>query len=723
LALALTLAFIPIGAAFWLDAAREQREGAAETRARLARVVESAEREQRQLLVSAERELIAWTRTPAVRDGSRAACESALATLIRSTPEYVFPTRIDAKGIITCGGTNPASIGLSVAANPLFPMVMASDSAIVGDYMRSSVLPEPLMPVNVAVRDSDGRSAGVLSVGIRMRWLTALAARSDLPPETVIALVDDRGLVLARIPDGGYVGQVLPDGYTSEQLRQGRTGGLNDGVSFDNIPRVIAFTRLPSPSTRGVGLSASVPLATLTAAIDARQRQRFSLFAIALLATALVAWAATRALLAGDVATVARAAERIGTGDFGVRTGVTTAAQEVRQLADAVDGMASRLGEREARALQAQKLESLGRLAGGIAHDFNNLLTAIVGNVEETRDVLPAGSPERRNLDDALDATRRSGALTKQLLTFARRDEVPATATLVGPVVHETMHLLERTLGAAIAIHVEVTGNPVALLDRGRLEQALLNLSLNARDAMPTGGTLRLRVRRDDEEPPPGLSSDDGWVRVDVADSGTGMTPEVRARLFEPFFTTKPVGQGTGLGLAMVYATMQQMGGTVTVRTATGAGTVVTLWLRAAATAESATPVSRAVAPASPGRVLLAEDEPSVRALAVRVLRRAGYSVEEAPNGAAALALLEAGGASAYDVLLTDLVMPALGGVALATAARKMRPDLPVVMMTGYAGTDEPAALLAMPHTALLEKPFDVSNLLNAVAQVRQDQG
>jgi signal transduction histidine kinase len=715
----MALAFVPVLAALVLDAIRERREAATSVRARLVRFVENAEREQRSLLVAGARALSVWGRTPAVRDGAPAACEAALTQLVRVNPEFVFPTRISARGVVVCGGTGPEAVGRDVSGNPLFPVVMASDTAIVGEYLRSQVLAEPLMPLNLAVRSADGAPAGVLSLGIRMRWLSDLATRSDLPEGGVITLVDDRGQVIARLPDDEhFTGQVLPSGYTSTQLRLGRLGGVEDGVSFDNVPRAIAFAQLPSPPGRRVGVSVSVPLASLTRAADARFARRLAVFAFALLATGLVGWAATGVLLSRDVRAVAAAATRIGTGDFAVRTGVGRGAREIRQLADAVDAMAAQLGEREARALQAQKLESLGRLAGGIAHDFNNLLTAIVGNVEDVRDDQAPGSLSRESLDAALDATRRGAALTKQLLTFARRDAVPALPAAVAPIVHDLVRLLQRTLGESITVHVDVDGDPAALVDRARLEQALLNLALNARDAMPQGGRLTIRVLRADREAPPGAAPEDGWVRVDVADTGTGMTPEVQARLFEPFFTTKPVGQGSGLGLAMVYATMQQVGGAVTVRTATGAGTVVTLWLRAAA-APAPTHAPAASPGRAAGRVLLAEDEPSVRTLAVRVLTRAGFTVTDAPDGASALARLRADGAEAFDVLVTDLVMPGMGGVALATSARELRPDLPVVLMTGYAGTEAPAALLDTPHTTLLEKPFDLGGLLAAVARVR----
>ncbi|MCU0623899.1 MAG: ATP-binding protein, partial [Gemmatimonadaceae bacterium] len=727
LVLVLGLGALPIVAALLFDGARERREVASDTRARLSRLIEAADREQRALVSAAERELLLWSRDPAIRRGDRAACEQAMVRLVRTTPDLVFPTRIGASGRVDCGGTSTAAIGRDVSANPLFRLVMDSAGAVVGPYLRSAVLPEPLMPVNLRVTDDAGRPTGVLSVGVRMRWLADLAARSDLPAGTVITLLDETGLVIQRIPDEGWTGQTLPQGYTAGRLRQGDRGGVEDGTSFDNIRRVIAWTKLPGPPRPRIGVSASLPLANLSAAPDARLRRRLALLAVALVIGLLVSWFATGALVAQDVGRVAVAAERIGTGDFTVRTGVGHAASEVQQLAEAIDHMAARLGAREERALRSQKLESIGRLAGGIAHDFNNLLTAISGNVEDVRDTLPAGSPERDSLDLALDATRRSGALTRQLLAFSRRDAVQAAPLALRPVLDETAQLLRRTLGREIRVEVLGPADLAVSADRGRLEQAVLNLALNARDAMPGGGTLTLAADADPlgpsgEAAAPATGA--GWVRLDVRDTGTGMSPEIRARLFEPFFTTKPVGQGTGLGLAMVYATVQQFGGSIGVTTAPGAGTTFSLWLpavtvpRPLAVAATAAVPSRPKAPRAAGQVLLVDDEPGVRMLAARVLRREGYVVHEAGDGEEALRLAGDGMLGDLDALVTDLVMPRLGGVALAQALRVRRPDLPVVMITGYAGGTAPEAVLATERTLLLEKPFEVAALLAAVASV-----
>ncbi|MDX2182779.1 MAG: ATP-binding protein [Gemmatimonadaceae bacterium] len=692
----------------------------------LTQLVRDAAREQQRVLSSGQAVLRAWTQVQDIVSGDRAACERAFARLRPDSSDLVFPTRVSARGILDCGGTASTSIGLDLSTEPLFDRVLTSDSTMIGEYLRSTVLPEPLVALNAKLRDPRGRVTGILSVGMRMRWVSELAERVGVTRGAVVLLVDETGLILARHPDAGLVGTVHPEGTIATSLRVGKLAGFQDARSRDSVPRRIAFARLPGPPTKRVAIGVGVPVAEVTAAADARLRQSLALLLASMAAAALVAWWAADRLILRDMRALIGAADRIGTGDFSSRSGVRDAPEEVQRLSTAIDQMARRLGEREERQLQAQKLESIGRLAGGIAHDFNNLLTAITGNVEDVRDGLPPGSPERESLDLALDATRRSGALTRQLLTFARRDALQATPMALGPVAEETAVLLRRTLGTSITVEVRSDETRLAAIDRGRVEQILVNLALNSRDAMPDGGRLVLEIADVTlREPARGVTAGD-WVRLDVTDTGIGMPPAVKARLFEPFFTTKAPGQGTGLGLSMVYATMQQLGGSVTVESAPGRGTTMSLWFpaadanaRPAESASATRPVRGRTVGA--GRILLVEDESSVRTLAARVLRREGYTVIEADDGAAALQCIGDEGVDAFDVLITDLVMPRLGGVALTEAIRTRRPTMPVVLMSGFVGSERPQALLQLPRTVLLEKPFALTALLDAVTTVRRE--
>ncbi|MFW6205712.1 MAG: PAS domain S-box protein [Gemmatimonadota bacterium] len=372
------------------------------------------------------------------------------------------------------------------------------------------------------------------------------------------------------------------------------------------------------------------------------------------------------------------------------------------------------LQEREEELRHAQKLEAVGKLAGGVAHDFNNLLTVINGHARFALENVEAGN----RLRDDLLAIEKSGAraaqLTQQLLAFSRRQVLHPQVLDPNDVVRGIQGMLRRLIGEHIRVQIRLTDREVRVrADRGQLEQVLINLVVNARDAMPSGGTLTLetdvitlephddRVARWDVEP-------GSFVRLRVADTGVGMDPETLEQAFEPFFTTKEPGKGTGLGLATVFGIVKQSGGHVRARSAPGAGTVCEVILP-----RSERPVStgeRSGAMEGPedrpdGTVLVVEDEDAVRKLTVRVLERAGFTVLAAENGARALDVMEAHD-GVVDVVLTDMVMPEMGGRELAWHIRRRRPGIPIIFMSGYddalvaeAETGEESEFLAKPFT------------------------
>ena len=375
---------------------------------------------------------------------------------------------------------------------------------------------------------------------------------------------------------------------------------------------------------------------------------------------------------------------------------------------------------------QAQKREALGRLSGGIAHDFNNLLAVILGNVEMALE--SAGDTDAQPyLEDARTQIRKGGELTRQLLGFTRNAPLKPQVLDVGAVLSGMGSLLARTLPARIAVDIHAAPDMAhARLDRTGLENAILNLALNARDAMPEGGRLTLTL----EKVPPADGHDGAdaraQVRIEVSDTGAGMTPEVAEHAANPYFTTKPPGAGSGLGLSMVEGFADQSGGSVAIDTAPGRGTTVALLFPA--TDSAAEPSAPAPAPGGtlPGgreRLLLAEDDDALRGLLTRQLRALGYRVAAAPNGADALALFEAD--PGFDLLLSDIVMPGdLQGPALAAALCARRPDLPVVFMTGYAG-DGGAGAADLGGAPCLQKPVGIATLARALRDRldQRDQG
>ena len=372
--------------------------------------------------------------------------------------------------------------------------------------------------------------------------------------------------------------------------------------------------------------------------------------------------------------------------------------------------------ELEERLRQTQKMEALGQLAGGVAHDFNNILTAISGYAQVVQQDLRPDDPLRADVDEILRAAERATGLTRQLLAFSRRRALETEVVDLAAVVRELGRMLGQLLPRAVELQVpapEVTAHVRAT--RAQLEQIVVNLALNGRDAMPDGGTLTLDVRdvRDERG---------SRAVLVVRDTGHGMPPEVRARAFEPFFTTKRKEQGTGIGLATVYGLVTQFGGEIDIESEVGVGTEVTVWLPLAA-AEATSPVATVAPPDAAGhlRVLLVDDEAPIRALTRRMLERAGYDVLEASGGAAAATLLRAG--APVDLLLTDVAMPDVNGVELAGEAAALRPGLPVLLMSGDAeftsrsvghhGTVSDVA----GAVGFLEKPFVMERLLTLVAR------
>jgi PAS domain S-box-containing protein len=367
---------------------------------------------------------------------------------------------------------------------------------------------------------------------------------------------------------------------------------------------------------------------------------------------------------------------------------------------------------------QAQKLEAVGRLAGGIAHDFNNILTAILGTSDLMLDDLPGDHPVRADVQEVRKAALRAAELTRQLLAYSRRQVLAPDRIDLNAVVAGLEPMLRRLIGADVElITALVDGLPAVRADAGQIEQVILNLVVNARDAMPQGGRLRIATDVADlasgsPARPPALAPG-RYVQLSVSDTGVGMGPEIRAHLFEPFFTTKEVGKGTGLGLATVYGIVDQSGGVITVESAAGRGTTMRILLPpagAAADDDQPAPPPADGAPAAGQTILVVEDEEAVRTLTRRALEGAGYRVLAAVSGADALALMTRH--PAPDLLLTDLVMPGMSGREVARRLTQRSPGLPVLYMSGYS---DDAALRQDLDQPLLQKPFDVESLLRHV--------
>jgi signal transduction histidine kinase len=399
-------------------------------------------------------------------------------------------------------------------------------------------------------------------------------------------------------------------------------------------------------------------------------------------------------------------------------------------LRHAYDEMDRRVQERTAELAatqrelsQAQKMEALGQLTGGVAHDFNNLLTAVLGSLELA---MKRVSDARllRLLTTARQAAERGAALTAQMLAFSRRRDVVVRPVDVNAVIRDIEELLHRTIGPLISVshNLEEDLWP-ALVDPAQLEMALLNLAVNSRDAMPLGGNLVVKTRRLAGGPPSNaidLPLGD-YVVVSVADTGSGMSGDVLAKAFDPFFTTKGPGRGSGLGLSMVYGFAKQVGGIATIESLSGEGTTVSLYLPRAVgrpARQQENPTARPT-PAGKLRILVVDDDDSVRGLAKDMLEEMGHEVGDAASGPAALKLLKAG----WDcnLLLVDFAMPVMNGSECAAEVRRLYPDLAILFMTGYVDSE---ALRPWSDLGcrILRKPFRYADLAEAIHEARRER-
>jgi PAS domain S-box-containing protein len=399
--------------------------------------------------------------------------------------------------------------------------------------------------------------------------------------------------------------------------------------------------------------------------------------------------------------------------------GVFGISHDITELREAHENL-----ERTQEALfRSQKMEAVGQLTGGLAHDFNNILAIILGNVELLQKYLPKDPYTDEIVEAVLRATLHGRDLTGHLLAFSRRRLLNPQPVDVNVAVAEIVRLLGRTLGATIQVTMSTsTDAGMAYADPAALEAALLNVALNARDAMPDGGSLTIHTsrvkitakRRTDDDLEPGL-----YMRIDIEDSGCGMAQDVLARAFEPFFTTTAGGHGTGLGLSMVYGFAKQSGGTVKIGSKAGRGTTVSLFLPLAGSDVQTTAVKSApVTPsAAPRTILVVEDEPDVRAIVRRQLESLGHRVLVAEAATEALLLIQ--GPGAPDALLTDVVLKTgMNGIDLALAARELRPGLPLIFMSGYTTVPEAQQRIRETGAPLLSKPFTTPQLERAVNAV-----
>lgn len=378
-----------------------------------------------------------------------------------------------------------------------------------------------------------------------------------------------------------------------------------------------------------------------------------------------------------------------------------TLEQRVRDRTQALLAESSEKQRAQDQLRQVQKIETIGHLTGGIAHDFNNLLAAILGNLELLQRRIPDDPKLHRLIAGALQGARRGASLTQRLLAFARKQDLQATAHDIGELIGEMKELLRRLAGPQVTISAQIAPDlPPAKVDANQLELAILNLVVNSRDAMPEGGTVTITL--DEPDAPDPTLRPGRYLRLTVADTGTGMDEATLERAVEPFFSTKQLGKGTGLGLSMVHGLAMQLGGTLRLHSRPGEGTTATLWLPVTTEQIQQHPTVSApqASAAAPAVILVVDDDPLISASTTDMLEDLGHTVIETHSGRQALRVLSSD--ARVDLMMTDYAMPEMMGLELAREARAMRPGLPVLLATGYAELP-PDTSLELPRLA---KPY-----------------
>ncbi len=681
-------------------------------------------------------------------------CGDRLMKLRADLPSYSVLTVVAGDGQVICSTDQDAGPWVTPATAAHVREIAAVGGFDVGTYAAPTPHHGAVLPFGMPFTTSSGRSA-VVMVGLSLNWLGAHLTELKRAPDSTIGIADRNGVTLARFPDQEQtLGRLLPSPVRTYVNAAQRGNAVVSG--YDGRERLIGFVPATEPQL-GLFVSVGMSLPGMMVEVERTTLRGAVLIAFGALVSFLLALLAGERFVRRPTASLLAAARRWSSGDLSARARLRqSAASEFGQLAIAFNDMAGALGKQrdelqelnttlearvEARTRdlvesrnrlqvemaereksetslrQSQKLQAVGQLAGGIAHDFNNLLTAVIGALDLLRARLPAGQDGLVRLaDSALHAAERGAKLTNQLLSFSRKQRLLPVPTDLNVTVLALSDLLGSTLGRSIRIQTDLVQDLwPAMVDPSQVEAAIINLAINARDAMPDGGVLTLSTRNVPLDVGGNAVAGD-YVAIRVSDTGTGMDADVAARAFEPFFTTKAPGRGSGLGLSQVHGMSVQSGGDLRIESAPGEGTVVTLLLpraRAMPAAARRDPLAGRQGPRRRAKVLVVDDDRDVLLMTGEMLTERGYSVVLASSADEALASLERD--DGFDAMVSDYVMPGMNGLALMQAAQLLRPGLRSLMMTGHAELEADAAI---GSDSIIRKPFNVATLEDRIEQL-----
>jgi signal transduction histidine kinase/CheY-like chemotaxis protein len=654
-----------------------------------------------------------------LESSDRAACSAFLAKVLAAHPQYTGLLTIKPDGSLFCDSLDTGrQLDLRDRAYFKAAQVLTEGVALEPTFGRLTGI--AVLQIAHPVRSAQGELQFVLLASLNLQALAEPTANLPVAGASVL-LLDDRGTVLATSrtgPQAETPGASLASAPVA-QFAQQRGGDTQELAAADGAAFVWARAESPALDRARLHVLAGAPRAQLVAAANRRLAQDLTLLLAVAAAVFLGVWLLVERAIRQPVERISRMAGQLASGDLAARIEpplprgeLGTLMLELNETAQSLQRQRRDIDELGERLRQSQRLEAVGQLTGGVAHDFNNLLTVVMGNAELLTELNRDDARQRVLAEMIATAAQRGADLTQRLLAFARKQALAPKVVDLNALVAGLDPMLRRTLGEHIEIEmIRAAGLWPAQVDPGQLENALLNLCLNARDAMPRGGRLTLETanaRLDADyaarnaEVVPGQ-----YVMVAVTDTGTGIAPEHLQRVFEPFFTTKETGKGTGLGLAMVYGFVKQSAGHVSIYSEPGQGTCVKVYFPRALAAEEpgAESHGEAVPQGGRGTILLVEDDEQVRQYAATQLRFFGYTVIEAADGPTALALLQQRGP--IDLLFTDVVMPGgMNGRVLADTARRHQPGLRVLYTSGYTENaivhhgrlDEGARLLAKPY-------------------------
>jgi signal transduction histidine kinase/ActR/RegA family two-component response regulator len=654
----------------------------------------------------------------------KAACSAFLSAVREKYPQYTGILTIDPDGMLFCDSLQTDRT-LDLNDRSYFRQARIAKDVVTLEPVFGRLTGTSVLQIAYPARSLTGQLKFVLLASFNLQKFAEFH-RERLSQAMQIVLVDDTGTVLVRSPGGGWITQAGGSIANTDLFRLATArSGEHVGELTETDGRVGVWAVADSPAIRDSGLHIMVRQSKgdLVAAANRRLGEDIAILAMVSLLLFAGVWTLGELGIRRQVGRLAAMATKLGLGDLSARIAPPFPGGELGGLMTVLNGTAESL-ERQRTAIDdlnqklrhSQKMEELGQLTGGIAHDFNNMLTVITGTIDILSDAV-ADKPRLATIARLIsEAADRGAEMTGHLLAFSRKQPLRPRETDIGVLMDEADQLLRSTLGKHIEIET-ISRQDVwpALVDPSQLSSALLNLAINARDAMPGGGRLTLEASNVivDGSYPDGDIQPGNYVLIAVSDTGTGIPEAIRNKIFEPFFSTKDVGKGTGLGLSMVYGFVKQSGGNIKVYSEEGHGTTFRIYLPQAGQAQSDGPAEAAPEAALEGRneiILIVEDDELVRTYVTSQLKNLGYNPIPAANAAEALAIVDSG--APFDLLFTDVVMPgALNGRQLADEVAKRRSPLKVLFTSGYTQDAIVHHGRLDPGVLLLAKPYRKADL------------